>query len=507
MIRPNDTTPLWKHIPFSEEREFDTLTQDIEVDVAIIGGGITGITAACLLKQAGKNVAVFDLGKIGGGTTSSSSGHLASLVDTWYYKIEEDFSPEEARKVAASVQEAHLLIEQLSSQYKIDCDFKWVNGYLYTEKQDQTDLLRKEQEAAARAGLEIAFSNDMPLPFPVKGALRVSRQAQFHPYKYISGLAERIHTAGCAIYENTIIRRLEEGSPCLLETDTFNVRAEKVIIATHMPISAHPVQAEIFPYISYCVAIRTSAAEKIEGLFTDTEDPYHYIRDYSGTEGRLLIIGGMDHKTGHESDTMKRYEALEAYVKERFPDAEFIYRWSGQYYKPADGLPYIGYSPFTEHTLIGTGYSGDGLSWGTVAAKVMSDLILERENPYTELYSATRLKLMASAKEIFRENADIVRQLIADRFSGGEALSLKEIKPGDGKIIQLHGRKLAVYRDDEGNYYAMSPVCHHLGCVVHWNTAERTWDCPCHGSRFDCKGKVMYAPVLHNLDGKDIEVD
>ena len=497
------TSPIWENenIIFSR---FDNLTADLYVDVAIVGAGITGLSAALQLAEAGKRVAVFELGNIGQGSTGHSTGHLSSLADTAYHHLEAQFGEENTPKIARSMTEGIQNIYDTCTKYGIECDFQWLDGYLYTEKEIAAKALSEEMLAARKAGLAIKAEKPA-LPFTIAGAFKVERQAQFHPLKYVMGLAANFRNIGGLIYENKPIRRMEEGETCTLETDTHKVYADKVIMATHTPLSMNPVQSEVFPYISYCLAIKALDVQLAPGLYCDTEEPYHYTRSYHGPEGDLLLIGGYDHKSGHVVDTDAHYQQLEDYARQHYGNIQVVNKWSGQYYKSADGLPYIGYSAYSTHTLLATGYSGDGLVWGTVAARILSDLILEKENPYTKLYSAKRLNILASAKEVFKENMDAVMQLIGGIFKNAEELDLENITPGQGKIVSTGTKKLAVYRDDEGKYFAMSPICPHLGCHVQWNSSEKGWDCPCHGSRYDAKGKLLYGPAMHDLTQKELK--
>jgi Rieske Fe-S protein len=291
-------------------------------------------------------------------------------------------------------------------------------------------------------------------------------------------------------------------------TGQGHVIARDVIVATHAPFKNVLLQTKIAAYRSYVLALRLKdGVEPPDGLFWDTADPYHYIRGQATDAGNLLIVGGEDHKTGQEDDTLARFEALLAFTAERFKVASVQYRWSSQVIEPVDGLPSIGRDPGSNHVYVATGYSGTGMTFGTLAGMIHSDLILGRANPYQDLYDPKRLMATASIIELVKENVDYPVHLVKDRLkaTASASSSLAELRKGEGRILELAGEKTAVYRDDQGLLHAVSPVCTHLGCLVGFNKAEKTWDCPCHGSRFDKDGKVLDGPALKPLESRKSE--
>lgn len=480
----------------TSQTTYPKLEQDLHVDVAIVGAGITGLTAATLLKRGGKRVALLEAHHIGAGTTGNTSGHLTTLPDRKYSTLLQTFGEDGAREVRRSMEEALDLVERLSES---EADFTRLPGYLYTESAGNVYEVEQEYRAAQRVGLAVGTVEALPLPFRVEAAFRVEHQARFKPLRYLQGLAEGVQGGGGGsyVFEGSRVTNFSEGEPCLVETAGGTVRAKDVILATHTPLGVNVLHTVVAPYRSYVLGVKV-AGETPQGLFWDTADPYHYTRPFYHDGEELLLIGGADHKTG-EAEEPRHFDRLEAYVRERLPGAEIRYRWSSQYYEPSDGLPLIGLSPFAEHIHVGTGYSGDGLTFGSLAGLMLSRDLLGEPNFWRDLYSTRRLKLGASAREWLTENLDVAKRLVLDRFGGDGDFA--EVAPGEGKVLSHRGEKLAVYRDDMGAPHVRSAVCPHLGCIVHWNSSERSWDCPCHGSRFGTQGEPLIGPALEGLKG------
>ncbi len=483
-----------------ESPNFPALAGDLDVDVVIVGGGITGLTAAIRAKASGKRVALLEARDIGHGTTGGTSAHLTEAVDTRYHTLEKDFGREGARLVASASKEAIATIEQLARVHAPDADFERLPGYLYSERESDLGELHEEWEAATRAGLQVTLERSSPLPFPVSAALRFGAQAAFHPFRYVRGLARAVDGQGSVVHERTRALEIHEEERCRVITAHGVVTADAVIVATHVPLDRIFLHTKIGHYQSYVVAVE---AERMppRALYWDTDDPYHYTRLVTDeTEGNrsLLIIGGEDHRTGAESDTEARYSALLAYADAKFGVKRVARRWSAQLMEPIDGLPYIGHDAASSRVFVATGYSGNGLTFGTVAGILLAELVAGRDHPWAALFSATRIKPIAGAKEFIHENAPIGVYLIGDRLRGLGG-SLEDVAPGEGKVLVVEGKRLALYRETDGQLHAVSAVCPHLGCIVRFNDAERTWDCPCHGSRFTVKGAVLDGPALSGL--------
>ena len=487
---------------------FPSLEHDLEVDVAIVGGGVSGLTAAVLLKRAGKRVAVLEKGRIAAGETGHTTAHLTEVVDTRFRTLEQDFGEAEARLVAESSRDAIAQIESLVQEHGIECGFRRVPAWLYTERESEVDQLLEERDAARRAGLEVQYIGHVPLPFAVKGALRFERQAELHPREYLLPLARTVPGDGSHLFEATHVEQVQDGEPCTVVTRSGTVTAKDVLVLSNVPVNDRVfLHTKLYAYRTYAVAARVP--HELDGLLWDSEDPYHYTRTQKTRDGVMLIVGGEDHKTGTEGDTEARYDRLEHYATQRLAALGFeraYFRWSGQIIETADGLPYIGQNPNSTHVWVGAGYSGNGMTFGTLAGMLLADLVQGRENRYAALYNPSRVKPLAAAVTYLTENVDFARYFIQDRLLrvNVEAKALADVGNGEGKIASLGGEKLAIYRDDAGEVHALSPVCTHLACEVSFNRAERSWDCPCHGSRFSIDGEVINGPAIAPLERKDV---
>jgi Rieske Fe-S protein len=343
----------------------------------------------------------------------------------------------------------------------------------------------------------------VPLPFATEGGLRFADQAQFHIRRYLLPQAARIPGGGCHVFEDTQALEVKDGEPCRVVTDRGTITARDVLLATHAPLDNKTIQTKVAQYRSYVLGCRVAGAAP-DGLFWDDEDPYHYIRSQPTSRGPVVIIGGEDHKVGQEEDTEARYEALLGYARDRFDVRSVEYRWSAQVLEPVDGLPYIGRDTGAGHVYVATGFSGTGMTFGTVSALVLTDAVLGRPNPWAELYDAGRLKPAKSAGRFLKENVDYPAHLVGDRLKRPKGRSIADVPRGEGRVLLVDGERIAVSRDDAGRARAASAVCTHMGCIVNWNDAERSWDCPCHGSRFDPAGQVLDGPAARNLEPRPV---
>jgi glycine/D-amino acid oxidase-like deaminating enzyme/nitrite reductase/ring-hydroxylating ferredoxin subunit len=503
----NKHMSLW--LGTKPKKEYPPLDGDKKYDVAIIGGGITGLTAAYLLKKEGRRVAVLERHKVASCTSGGTTAYATNLHDSSYADVEKDFGKEGAHLMQEAMTEGINMIEQISKDLKIDSEFSRETVYFYTEKEKDLKELKQEHEHGTRAGLNCELIDYAPLPFKTVGALKVPNNAQIHATKYLYGIAEYVDGDGSRIYEDTRVMNYEDGEPCTVITPLGKITCDSVIVATHTPIGVHILHTAVAPYRSYVIACKIKG-DLPKGLFWDTEDPYHYIRtvpsqmsydsQHQHTEtGPLLIVGGSDHKTGHPKDENQSYEDLIRYTKERFNVEEIVYKWSAQLYESVDGLPYIGRSHFRKHVYLATGFFGDGISLGSIAAKIMSDLAMGRDNRYAALFNPTRFKPLASASDFLKENLDVAKEFAAG-WLHSDHVALNEVKPGEAKIVQSGLHKIAAYRDNDGKLHACSAVCPHMKSIVKWNPAECTWDCPSHGARFDKDGHVLEGPALCDLE-------
>jgi glycine/D-amino acid oxidase-like deaminating enzyme/nitrite reductase/ring-hydroxylating ferredoxin subunit len=495
-----NTQSLWLDHPASKPK-FPQLKKDISVDVAIVGGGICGITAALLLQRAGKKVAVLDMAHIGGGETGHTTAHLTEILDTRYHELISDFGRDGATQAAASSRASIEQIQEWISEYSIDgCAFERLPGYLFTQNSEDADELKKETEALGQVGISANLVDTAPLPFATVKAIEIQNQAQFQPYNYLMALAAILAAApGCFVFENTRATEIQDGTPCSVTTEHGSISAQDVIVAANTPVNNWLfLHTKVAAYRSYALAARVSSPLS-RGLFWDTADPYHYIRGFDDDTGSYIIIGGEDHKTGTRSDTEDCFGALEAYTRQRFTLESIPFKWSGQIMEPADGLPYIGLNSLSKHTYVATGFSGNGMTFGTLAGMLITDQIIGIQNSWQKLYDATRIHPFASAVNFVSENKDFPRYFVGDRIAGADANSAEAVRAHEGKIVTIDGEKCAVHRDAKGTLHTLSAVCPHMGCIVHWNNAEQTWDCPCHGSRFDGEGKLINGPALSDL--------
>ena len=474
-----------------------------EVDVVVVGGGIAGLTTAFLLKQAGKRVVVVEMHRLLSGQTGQTTAHLTELLDTPYTVLESDFGREGARLAAESARAAIERLSTLAERLGVPHSFQRVPGYRYAETRREAQELEQEAEAAQRAGLRCTLTREVPLPYPVRLALRVEDQGQFHPREYLLAMAEAIEGDGCAVYEDTRVTHLEERGRCHVRTEHGELVASDVVEATTTPLNRLFMHTKLYPYRTYTVAAPLAGPLEA-GLYYDSKDPYHYIRTHRLGDVNHVIVGGEDHKVGTRTDTEACFQALEDWTRQRFPVESFTHRWSGQVIEPADGLPYIGRNSVSRHLWVATGFSGIGTLFGTLSGMVLTDLILGRSTPYAQLYAATRVKPRAGARDFLQENADVAFRFVVDRLSRPDVGAVSEVPRGEGRIVEVEGRKVAVYREESGAVHAVSPVCPHLGCHVHWNQGERSWDCPCHGSRFSPTGEVLNGPAVADLPSRKL---
>ena len=489
--------------------ECATLQENIHVDVCVIGAGITGLSTAYHLCQAGKSVAVLDDGPLVSGMTRVTTGHLTNMLDDRYFELEKVHGAEAIRIAADSHSAAIERIEEIVRAESIDCDFTRLDGYLYLAEGDRRETLEKELDAAHRAGLrEVELVERAPFDWNTGPCLRFPRQGQFHPLKYLQGVAEAIRRMGGRLFCSSHADSLEGGVPALVHVGNHVVTADAIVVATNVPINnkvaLHTKQA---PYMTYVIGARVPRGSVPRVLSWDTGDPYHYIRTQPVGEDDLLIIGGEDHKTGQHYDSPQRYRKLEAWARSHFPmmkEVEFM--WGGQVMEPADYLAFIGRNPLDHDNIyVATGDSGMGLTHGTIAGMLLTDLILGRPNPWAKLYSPSRVPVMA-ANEMVREDLNMAAQY-ADWVTPGDVKSIADIGRDSGAIVRNGLEKLAVYKDQDGAVHACSATCPHLGGIVHWNADERSWDCPAHGSRFDARGHVINGPANRDLASVDSAQD
>ena len=478
------------------------LREDLRVDVCVVGAGIAGLSAAYFLAGDGKRVVVLDDGVPGGGETGRTSAHLSCALDDGFVNIEETHGRAAARLAAESHATAIDRIESIVAEERISCEFERVDGFLMAGRAHDRRFMEQELDAAHRAGLTKAV---MLARAPIKGfesgpTLRFPHQAQFHPLKYLAGLERALVGRGGRVYAGTHVTGIAGDAPLTVSTAAGHVvTADAVVVATNSPVNdlvaVHTKQAA---YRSYVVTARVPAGSVTRALFWDTEDPYHYVRTRpaEASDGLdVLIVGGEDHRTGEATDASERWDRLETWARERFPQMGGIeHRWSGQVMEPVDGLAYIGKNPMDgRNVYIITGDSGMGLTHGTIGGMLVADLVGGRASTWAQLYDPSRIRAR-SAFEWLKENLDTARQY-GRWLTPGDVRTVDEVPRGHGAVIRRGLAKVAVYRDHSGRVHEFSAVCPHLGCIVSWNDGERSFDCPAHGSRFDQQGTVVNGPA------------
>jgi glycine/D-amino acid oxidase-like deaminating enzyme/nitrite reductase/ring-hydroxylating ferredoxin subunit len=480
--------------------DYPELSNEHSADVAVIGGGIVGLTTALLLKRAGRSVAVIEARRIAAQVTGHTTAKLTSLHGLIYADLIEHFGERRARLYAESNQAAIDIIETIARQLKVDCEFERKAAYTVAESEQHVPALKAEAEAAKRLSLPASFVTETTLPFPIAGAVRFDDQAQFHPRKYLLAVAGAVHEGGGAIFENTRVLDVAEGAPCEVRTDKGRVRAKNVVVATNLPIlDRGGFFAKAFPRRHVVLGIRVSPGQVPDGMFLGIGDPSFSIRVQPAGAGPLLIVSGQGFRTGH-ADTVAKLKELETFVHSHFEVTSIDYVWGNQDYDAVDRVPYVGpLTPFSKHIYTATGFNAWGLSNGTVAATIISDEVIGNHNPWAETYRSQRSGLKAGGTKWLRENLHVGEMWLREKLRPGVRRTVEDLAPGEADILSHQGKKMAVYKDDEGKIHGVSPVCTHMGCAVRWNGLEKSWDCPCHGSRFDIDGAVLSGPAVKNL--------
>jgi glycine/D-amino acid oxidase-like deaminating enzyme/nitrite reductase/ring-hydroxylating ferredoxin subunit len=482
---------------------YDPAPAELDVDVAVLGGGIAGLSTAAALQAKGRSVAVVEAARIVEGVTGYTTAKVTSSHGLLYGYLIDTFGEERARLYAQSQQAALARIVTTVERDGIDCDLVRTASYVYSE--DELEPLEREAEAAARLGLPVELVKDVPLPYAVAGAVRYADQARFHPRRFLLRLAETIVANGGLVLERTRALDVDEGDPCVVTTDRGVIRARDVVVATHIPfLDRGMFFARQFPMRDYVVAARVDADAAPDGMFLSTEQPTHSVRVTEDGDATLLIVGGEGHTTGRADDTEDRYRRLEAWTAERFGVADFTHRWSTQDYTSADRVPFVGrFHPGAKRLWVATAFGAWGMTNGTMSGTLLADLVTGTANPLREVYDPGRVGPVAQkAKTLVKENAAVAKELVAGYLTPGDVASVDELGPGEAAVVRTGLSKTAAYRDAEGVLHAVSARCTHLGCIVGWNAAETSWDCPCHGSRFDVDGNVLQGPAVEPLARK-----
>ena len=422
-------------------------------------------------------------------------------MDTPYHTLQQKFGKEDAIQIADSISKGLALIRNNVNAYAPDCGYKELPGYLFSQDKNQSEELEKIYEASKECGVAVDWTKDIPVPIPFEKALIFPGQASFHPTRYLMSLAKAFEDAGGTILEDCRVTAVDEGEPHKVSTGKGQFNAEYFVYATHIPPGVNLLHFRCAPYRSYAMALKMQKYLPYpDGLVYDMYDPYHYYRTQEIDGEHYLIAGGEDHKTGHVENTDQCFRKLEAYINRHFKIESVEHKWSSQYFEPNDGLPYIGNLPgHGEKLLVATGYGGNGMTYSAVAALVLSDLIVNGKSEFEELYDPNRIKIIAGFNNFMKEAADVVGKLVKKIIPADKLHELADLAPGEARVVKFDNHRLAIYRDEHGELYTLNSACTHIKCEVNWNSAEKSWDCPCHGSRFSYTGEMLTAPARKDM--------
>lgn len=491
---------FWTDVPMPH---FPPLDRNVDADVVVIGAGMTGIVAAFLMKRSGRRVVLLERDRCAGGDTAHTTAHLTYVTDRRISNLVERLGEDHAGAVWDAGMAAIDQIEEIVKSESIDCEFARVPGFLHAALANgagEEDALRRDAELASALGFDAEFVRSVPVAH--RAGVRFANQAILHPHKFLSHLLRTIPGAGCMVCEHSEATPQNDGErdAIRVSSNQHTVRARFLVLATDVPLMgvdsalhATLLQTKIAPYTSYAIGARLPKNIVPQAAFWDTSDPYYFLRNAHYADHDYAIFGGLDHKTGQAENQIERFGQLEKLLLQLVPEAIVQQRWSGQVIESHDGLPLLGET--AKGQFVATGFSGNGLTFGTVAANMACDLLAGRRNPWAELFDPKRSGLLRGSWNYLLENLDYPYYLVRDRLRATAAESLDTLRPGQGQIRNVNGKRTAAYRGADGALTLLSPVCTHLGCIVRWNEVDSTWDCPCHGSRFRATGEVMAGPA------------
>ncbi|MFE5628271.1 FAD-dependent oxidoreductase [Streptomyces sp. NPDC056543] len=486
--------------------EHPSLTGDLEVDVAVVGAGVAGICTAWELARAGLRVALLEGDRVAAGVTGHTTAKLSAQHGLLYAQLRKSFGVEGARQYARSQQEAVEYVAWVAAELEIDCELERVPAFTYGESSDAVDELRAEADAAREAGLAASFVSETGLPYPVAGAVRVDDQAQFHPRKFLLALVADLVERGGVVHERTRIVSLDEGDPCRLTAESgVEIVARDVVVATHYPVFDRALLfSRLEPHRELVIAAALPAGQDPRGMYVTQEQNTRSVRTAPYVEGKRLLIVTGEKFTPGVGDVGERYEQLATWTLERFPTARITHRWAAQDNTTTDKVPFVGpFHPGSRHVYVATGFGGWGMSNGVMSGRLLAAQITGGELPWASLYDPRRLHVRETPS-LLKVQGSVLKHFVGDRLRTSHADSIDEIAPGTGALVRVDGRRCAVYRDENGAPHAVSARCTHLGCLVHFNDAERAWECPCHGSRFAVDGAVLQGPAVHPLEPRPL---
>lgn len=487
-------------IASTKETNYPQLTEDISVDVAIIGGGMVGISSAYYLINEGLKVAVIEAKRIIEGVTGNTTAKITAQHHLIYDSLIKQFGEEKAQQYANANLWAIEEIANIIDKNNISCDFTRQPAYIYTQSEEYIKQLEDEVKVAQRLGINASYDTNLALPFSIKGAIRFDNQAQFHPRKYLLPLAEKIVKDGSFIFENTRMKNIEGENPYRIISDNGSITAKFVIIASHFPVYDHFGFYFARMYESRTYALGMKIKEKFpKGMYLSAESPSRSLRSQPYEDGELVLLIGEEHKTGQHKAASEHYRILEEFARENYDVEDILYHWSTQDCMPLDNVPYIGRITSTATNMyVATGFKKWGMTHSIVGADIIRDQIMNRKNPWAEVFDPSRFTSMQSAKKFIEINADVAKELIIGKLKVPQD-TLRDLKEEEGVVIEVEGRKIGAYKDNKGEIYLVDTTCSHMGCELKWNDAEKTWDCPCHGSRFTYTGEVIEGPAVKAL--------
>ncbi|WP_062354923.1 FAD-dependent oxidoreductase [Bacillus kwashiorkori] len=491
---PKETKPYW--LDSVELPTFPSLNDDLTCDVAIIGGGISGIMTAYLLMESGIKVALLEADTLLSGTTGHTTAKLTAQHGLFYDELIQHFGIEKAKQYYDSNQQAIEFVKTIVKKYQIKCDLTEEAATIYTQDTQNVTKLEKEMEAYTKLQIPGRLTETTPLPFHIKQAIIMDKQYQFHPLKFLKVIVEKLKESNCLIYEKTVASKVEMGNqPKVLLKNGKAVVCDYVVSCSHFPFHDEGFYfARMYPERSYVVAALTNT-DFPGGMYINAEQPTRSIRYTPYKEGKLVLFSGEHHKTGQGVDTYKHYENLQQFAENTFGVQSIIYRWSAQDYSTLDKVPYVGYvTNSNRNILVATGFRKWGMTNSISAAHLLADLIMNRDNLYVDLYTPSRFQTDPSVKRFLQTNIDVAKQLIGGKL---EKLSktVEDLNNNEGAVIDWNGQRAGGYKDGKGKLFVVDSTCTHMGCELEWNSGERTWDCPCHGSRFSIKGEVVEGPA------------
>lgn len=481
--------------------KFSSLQEDLSCDVCIVGGGITGISTAYLLAKQGLKVCILEKDRIAHHATGNTTAKITSQHDLFYHYLINTFSTDFAKSYLEANEQALGLIKSIIDTEQISCDFEIQDNYVYTNEEAEVASIKQEVKAVQSLGFPAELVNSCSLPFPILSAIKFPNQAQFNPLLYIHGLCDSIVKNNGTIFEHSKVYDVKKQSNSYdVYTKDNVVHASYVVLASHYPILNFPgfYFLKMYQEASYLIALETNA-ELFDGMYINTKAPIQSFRTAKMNDKRLVLIGGSGHKVGTKEDISNSYANLEKLALSLYPDARIRYHWQTQDCISLDKVPYIGeYSTLLPNVYVATGFKKWGMTTSHVAATIISNKILGKQTPYEFVFSSTRFHPIKNGTEFANMLKQTTQSFVLDKFHIPDE-SLSSVEKGEGKIVEIENTKIGIYRDEQGKLYALRPICSHLGCELTWNSLEKTWDCPCHGSRFSYTGKSLYSPSIKDI--------